>query len=87
MQEELYVRSEGRSATDPLHAGLPGLQGLGTFGASVENVPSEQLWRAAVLAARQAAATAAELRRAFDETLAPLAPQIEDAALRGELSA
>jgi len=34
----------------------------------VESVPSDQLWRAAVLAARQAALAAAELRRALDET-------------------
>jgi hypothetical protein len=33
---------------------------------SVSAVPSEQLWRAAVLAAREAALAAAELRRTFD---------------------
>ena len=33
---------------------------------SVVGVPSEQLWRAAVLAAREAALTAAELRRSLD---------------------
>jgi hypothetical protein len=34
----------------------------------VDSVPSDQLWRAAILAARQAAMTAAELRRALDAT-------------------
>ena len=33
---------------------------------SVTGVPSEQLWRAAVLAAREAALTAAELRRSLE---------------------
>jgi hypothetical protein len=33
---------------------------------SVSGVPSEQLWRAAVLAAREAALTAAELRRSLE---------------------
>ena len=33
----------------------------------VESVPSEQLWRAAILAARQAAIAAAELRRALEQ--------------------
>jgi hypothetical protein len=33
---------------------------------SVSAVPSEQLWRAAVMAAREAALTAAELRRSLD---------------------
>ena len=33
---------------------------------SVSAVPSEQLWRAAVLAAREAALTAAELRRSLE---------------------
>jgi hypothetical protein len=61
MLEEQYERSEVRSVvTDPLR---------------VENVPSDQLWRAAVLAARQAAFAAAELRRALDEdTVAPPPP-------------
>ena len=34
--------------------------------ASVSAVPSEQLWRAAVLAAREAALAAAELRRSLE---------------------
>ena len=34
--------------------------------ASVSAVPSEQLWRAAVLAAREAALAAAELRRTLE---------------------
>jgi hypothetical protein len=37
-------------------------------------VPSEQLWRAAILAARQAALAAAEIRRALDETTHPPIP-------------
>ena len=68
-QEEQYVRSEGRFATDPLGAGMSGPPMSGGADASMEHVPSDQLWRAAVLAARQAAVTAAELRRAFDETV------------------
>jgi hypothetical protein len=32
----------------------------------VSAVPSEQLWRAAVMAAREAALTAAELRRSLE---------------------
>lgn len=34
--------------------------------ASVSSVPSEQLWRAAVIAAREAALSAAELRRSLE---------------------
>ncbi len=36
--------------------------------ARVDGVPSEQLWRAAIFAARQAAVSAAELRQAFEAT-------------------
>ena len=38
----------------------------GGAAASVSAVPSEQLWRAAVLAAREAALAAADLRRTLD---------------------
>ena len=41
-------------------AGSPGIPG------SVAGVPSDQLWRAAVIAAREAALTAAELRRSLE---------------------
>jgi len=43
-----------------------------TAAGRVESVPSEQLWRAAILAARQAAIAAAELRRALEQV--PPAP-------------
>lgn len=71
MLEEQYTRSDpGSVPTDrpPQSA--------------VESVPSEQLWRAAILAARQAALSAAELRRAF-EAAATSAPS--DAPTRAKL--
>lgn len=40
-------------------------------GPRVESVPSDQLWRAAILATRRAAVSAAELRRALiDQSVA-----------------
>jgi hypothetical protein len=43
-----------------------GSGGAPSGAASVSAVPSEQLWRAAVMAAREAALAAAELRRSFE---------------------
>jgi hypothetical protein len=60
----------GVPAGAPPSAGWRGGDGPGPRGGvgavtAPEHVPSEQLWRAAIMAALQAAATAAELRRAF----------------------
>ena len=44
----------------------PGVGGIPGGAGSVSAVPSEQLWRAAVMAAREAALTAAELRRSLE---------------------
>ena len=53
----------------------------------MEGVPSEQLWRAAVLAARQAALAAADLRRALAESAAGTIVQTsDDAASRSLVS-
>lgn len=67
MLEEQYGRSAG---PNPAHDGVAtpnpsenGVRGPGV----IDSVPSDQLWRAAVSAARQAAMTAAELRRALEE--------------------
>jgi len=49
----------------------------------VEGVPSEQLWRAAILAARQAALAAADLRRALAENAGPSADDVARAPLVG----
>ena len=43
-----------------------GSAGVPVGPASVSAVPSEQLWRAAVMAAREAALAAAELRRSLE---------------------
>ena len=76
MQDEQYMGSAGRPAA-PEGVGAPppvafaaGGDGVATpvRAPRVDSVPSDQLWRAAILAARQAAMTAAELRRALDAT-------------------
>ena len=70
MQEEQYSRSDVPSSRiDPLTSAL----GASTR-APVESVPSDQLWRAAVLAARQAALAAADLRRALEATMSHTPP-------------
>ena len=56
---EPLVAERPNDAPDGGGAALPGV-------ASVSTVPSEQLWRAAVLAAREAALAAAELRRTLE---------------------
>ena len=74
MQDEQYVGSAGRpAAPEGVVAPASTVLGAGMDGAparapKVDSVPSDQLWRAAILAARQAAMTAAELRRALDAT-------------------
>ena len=60
MQHERDVRGEGEAGP------TPGAVAPAPEVTHVESVPSEQLWRAAILAARQAALSAAELRRAFE---------------------
>ena len=48
----------------------------------MEGVPSEQLWRAAILAARQAALAAADLRRALAESArSPIVASPDDASV------
>jgi len=82
MLEEQYQRSDGRAAdgaTEDAAAGTP------PAAPRVEGVPSEQLWRAAILAARQAALAAAELRRALAESAAAtphaaVAPSVDEVA-------
>ena len=76
MQDEQYVGSAGRpAAPEGVVAPASTVLGAGIDGAppptrapKVDSVLSDQLWRAAILAARQAAMTAAELRRALDAT-------------------
>jgi hypothetical protein len=46
--------------------GVPGSLPGGAAPRAAADVPSEQLWREAISAARQAATAAAELRRALD---------------------
>ncbi len=76
MQQEMRGRGDVVSRSEPTLPELPvgerqsgtassGGSSAGGLG-SVVGVPSEQLWRAAVLAARAAALTAAELRRSLD---------------------
>jgi hypothetical protein len=66
MLDEQYERSDPRpAATDPLR---------------MDSVPSDQLWRAAVLAARRAATAAAELRRALDEDAGAPPPTCDPSA-------
>jgi hypothetical protein len=75
MQQNVHARGDVASPNEPVlpdpiggerppdggpGAGMPGLA------TSVSAVPSEQLWRAAVLAAREAALAAAELRRSLE---------------------
>ena len=57
---------ESLAAERPEDMAVGGGGGSLPGGASVSTVPSEQLWRAAVLAAREAALAAAELRRTLD---------------------
>jgi hypothetical protein len=75
MLDEGYTRGDAVPAPndppiDEASVGGVGAGGAPRFG-QVESVPSEQLWRAAILAARQAALSAAELRRALEERTAP----------------
>ena len=74
MREEQY----GRSASSPIapdsaltaSAAADAASGMPVAAPKVDCVSSDQLWRAAVMAARQAATTAAELRRALDDAAA-----------------
>jgi hypothetical protein len=75
MQDELHGGRTGTRGTVPdgtMTAGTPATPAGGDLAPppavapKVDSVPSDQLWRAAILAARQAAVTAAEIRRAFD---------------------
>ncbi len=76
MQQDVRVWGEAAPASDgsgPDRAGeerASNHQGSTAGGArgapSVTGVPSDQLWRAAVLAAREAATTAAELRQSIE---------------------
>ena len=76
MQQRVRGRGEAASPNEravpdvrdgdrPQDAGAVGAGAPGGA-ASVSGVPSEQLWRAAVMAAREAALTAAELRRTLE---------------------
>jgi hypothetical protein len=88
MLEELYTENDGRAPEDGATSGTTGDGASGASPASVppatprvEGVPSEQLWRAAILAARQAALAAADLRRALAESAAAqIVPSVDDAA-------
>ncbi len=71
MRQQQEGHLEGRDAT-PLETPVVDAAatravrgGAGSASASPEHVPSDQLWHAAIRAALQAAATAAELRRAL----------------------
>jgi hypothetical protein len=74
MQQEMRGRGDAASPSEgALSDGSVGERPVGVFAAvgpgpvpSVSDVPSDQLWRAAVLAAREAAMTAAELRRSLE---------------------
>ena len=76
MQQNVRARGDGASPNegalpDPLMGERPqdvsAAAGANPAGVgSVSAVPSEQLWRAAVLAAREAALAAAELRRSLE---------------------
>jgi hypothetical protein len=93
MQEEQYPRAGSGSApsapTDDAAAGPPPVSAaVGPYAAPlgrVEGVPSEQLWRAAILAARQAALAAAELRRALEESAASRAAAPSDGVASASL--
>jgi hypothetical protein len=88
MLEELYTENDGRAPDDGATRGTTTDGASDALAASVvpatprvEGVPSEQLWRAAILAARQAALAAADLRRALAESAAaPIVASTEDAA-------
>lgn len=73
MREDLYGRGVRSVPADlavapvPVIGAMPPRAYVGGSGDRVDSVPSDQLWRAAVSAARQAATTAAELRRALGE--------------------
>jgi len=87
MLEELYTENDGRTPEDGATSGTTADGANDALAASlspatprVEGVPSEQLWRAAILAARQAALAAADLRRALAESAAaPMVPATDDA--------
>lgn len=71
MRKEQYVRSAGSTSVPDgsiaaAAAGDPSRDAPPVGASPVDSVPSDQLWRAAILAARQAALTAAELRRALE---------------------
>lgn len=84
MLEEQYQRSDGRTtsgASEDAAADAPIPAAAPAPAASmprVEGVPSEQLWRAAILAARQAALAAADLRRALAEAAVASAPRADE---------
>jgi hypothetical protein len=88
MLAELYTENEGRTPDEGATTRTTA-DGASTAAASsltpatprMEGVPSEQLWRAAILAARQAALVAADLRRALAESAAtPIVPAPSDTA-------
>ena len=74
MQQDIYGRGDAVPSIEGLvpgePVGEPPAAASSAAGAralpSVSGVPSEQLWRAAVLAAREAARAAAELRRSIE---------------------
>ena len=75
MLDEGYTRGDAVPAPNDPPIDETSMGGLGAGGTprfgQVESVPSEQLWRAAILAARQAAVSAAELRRALEARTPP----------------
>jgi hypothetical protein len=73
MLDEPYPRSDVDSAPSELMGDGASVSPAPRLG-QVESVPSELLWRAAILAARQAAVSAAELRRALQERTPPVPP-------------
>jgi hypothetical protein len=77
MQDEAYPRRESDSAPSESPDGMSASSG---WMGQVESVPSEQLWRAAILAARQAALSAAELRRVLEQRGTPVVPPDGSAA-------